>query len=175
MSLRRGLATVLAAALVGSVILVAAATGAAAYGGDGKMDVYQIGISFNCNNRMFCAPDELGGFWGWAELDHNPATGANTGDAQFTGCSHGTFKGAAHENDEITNWFIAPGSAGPRTFFVTGESTTTFRGHRDVETFTDMDTGVPAVQGHYSSQEIFGITPPPGISAQIQVAFKPAH
>jgi hypothetical protein len=175
MSLRRALATSLAAAIVGSLVLVATATGAAAYGGDGSMDVYQVAISFNCNNRTFCSPDELGGFWGWAEFDHNLATGAKTGDAELTGCSHGTFKGAAHESDEITHWSIGSGSAGPRTFFVTGESVTTFRGHRETTTFVHMDTGVPAVQGHYSSKEIFGITPPPGISAQIQVAFKPAH
>jgi hypothetical protein len=166
-----------AAVLLAATGLIVAGSGQAAhaYGHDGSMDVYQVGISFNCNNRTYCSADELGGFWGWAEFDHDPATGANTGDAEFAGCSHGTFKGAAHTSIEITDWYIAPGSAGPMTFFVTDESTTTFRGQRDVETETDADTGVPAVEGHYSSQDIFGITPPPGINAEITVAFKPAH
>jgi hypothetical protein len=36
-----------------------------------------------------------------------------------------------------------------------------------------MDTGVPAVAGHYSTEDIFGFTAP-GIAIQIQVAFRPA-
>jgi hypothetical protein len=167
----------IAAALVlamGSVVAVSGGA-ASAYGHDGSMDVYQVGISFNCNNKTLCSADELGGFWGWAEFDHNPATGANTGDAELTGCSHGTFKGAAHMSVEIIDWTVGPGSAGPRTFFVTDVTTTTFRGQREVTTETNSDTGVPAVEGHYSSVDIFGIQPPPGINAQITVAFKPAH
>ena len=62
-----------------------------------------------------------------------------------------------------------------RTFFVTDVTTTTFRGQRDVTTETNADTGVPAVEGHFSSVDIFGIQPPPGVNAEITVAFKPAH
>jgi hypothetical protein len=148
---------------------------AQAYGGDGHMAVYQIGISFNCNNKDFCGSDNLGGFWGWAELDHNPTTGANTGDAEFAGCSHGTFKGAGHISQDISDWYVASGSAGPRTFFVTGVETDKFAGQTFVQPFKDQDTGVPAVAGHYSTSEIFGFSPPPGVAAQIQVAYKPAH
>ncbi|WP_427889180.1 hypothetical protein ACQHIV_38060 [Kribbella sp. GL6] len=111
--------------------LVSATSVAQAYGGDGSMDVYQIGLSFNCDNKSVCGADNLGGFWGWAELDHNPATNKNTGDAQFTGCSH--------------------------------------------ETFNGMDTGLNLVTGHQSGTDIFGIKPPPGVSMQIQISFKPAH
>lgn len=155
---------------------VAAAVPAGAYGNDGQMDVYQIGISFNCNNPAFCGSDNLGGFWGWAELDHNPVTGSSTGDAEFAFCSHGgTFTGAGHDSQDISNWYIAPGSAGPNTFYGSGTDTTRLRGQTQVSTFTDMDLGVPAVPGHYNSADIFGIATPPGVSAQIQVAYKPAH
>ena len=39
-----------------------------AYGGGADHDMWQVGISFNCNNPDFCGPS-LGGFWGWAEFD----------------------------------------------------------------------------------------------------------
>ncbi|MFF0268994.1 hypothetical protein [Kribbella sp. NPDC004536] len=61
-----------------------------------------------------------------------PATNTNTGDAQFTGCSHGTFKGAEHTSVDVTNWWVAAGSAGPNTLFTDEVDTTTFRGQTDV-------------------------------------------
>ena len=36
-----------------------------------------------------------------------------------------------------------------------------------------LDTGIPAVPGHYSTQEVLGFTAP-GVAYQIQVAYKPA-
>src|SRR5437867_10653740 len=112
MSLRRMLSAALVLVVVAPVAVFATAMTASAYGHDGNMDVYQVGISFNCNNRDFCGSEDLGGFWGWVEFDHNPATGANTGDAEFAGCAHGEFNGAVHISIEITDWFIAPGDAG---------------------------------------------------------------
>ena len=162
------------AAMMFSAIVMS--TPAGAYGGDGAMDVYQIGVSFNCDNPTFCGSQNLGGFWGWGELDHNVSTQANTGDAQLTDCGHGgQFNGAEHTSVDVTNWWIAPGSAGPNTFFTDEVDTITSRGHTQVVTLTDNDLGVPAVPGHYSTSDIFGFNPPPGVSAQIQVAFKPAH
>ncbi|GAB3392473.1 hypothetical protein [Amycolatopsis echigonensis] len=174
-----GRAKKLIAAASAAVLAVAAAIlgagSASAYGGDGAMDVYQLAISFNCDNPAFCGSQNLGGFWGWGELDHNPATGANTGDAELTGCSHGAFNGAAHTSADVTKWWVGPGSAGPYTFFTDETDTTTSRGQTTVTKLTNDDIGVPAIPGHYSSSEIFGFTPPPGVSAQIQVSFKPAH
>jgi hypothetical protein len=106
--------------LAGGALVGVGAGVAQAYGGDGAMDVYQFGVSFNCNNRSFCGSENLGGFWGWAELDHNPATGQNSGDAVFEGCSHGEFKGAGHTTQDISDWWVAAGSAGPRTLFCDG-------------------------------------------------------
>jgi hypothetical protein len=174
MSPRRLLSAALALAIIVPVVLVATAMSASAYGGDGKMDVYQVGISFNCNNRDFCG-GELGGFWGWAEFDRNPATGATSGDAEFAGCSHGEFNGAVHESIEITSWYTAPGSAGPETIYASGEETDRFRGQTETFSFSNEDTGVPAVEGHYSTEDVLGFSAPPGIAIQIQVAYKPAH
>jgi hypothetical protein len=169
-------AVLFAVLIAATAVLVVGVGSAGAYGGDGKMDVYQIGISFNCNNVAFCGSEALGGFWGWAEVDYNPATGAHTGDAQFTGCGHnGQFSGASHTSIDISNWWVAPGSAGPKTLYTDEVDTSTFRGQTDVETITNNDTGIPLVPGHYSTSDIFGFTPPPGVAVQLQIAFKPAH
>jgi len=74
---------------------------------------------------------------------------------------------------EIESWTIAPGSAGPQTFFASGEETDTFRGTTTTFDFTNQDTGIPATPGHYSTSDLFGITAP-GLAFQIQVAFRPA-
>jgi hypothetical protein len=160
-----------AAALVGAMV-----SQAGAYGGGASHDMWQVGLSFNCNNPEFCP--ELGGFWGWVEFDRS-ADGAETwGDAELTGCTHavggGGFAGAFHASVEIESWTIGPGSGGPQTFFATGEETDSFRGDKVTFDFTNLDTGIPAVAGHYSASEILGFDPPPGVALQIQVAFRPA-
>ena len=87
---------------------------------------------------------ELGGFWGWVEFDRS---GTQTwGDAQLTGCGHTPGGGG-------------PGSAGA--------------GHESVATTTDdpdflSDSGIPAEPGHYAFH------PAPGVSGNVQVAFRPA-
>lgn len=39
---------------------------------------------------------------------------------------------------------------------------------------TNMDTGIPAIAGHYSTSELLGFDPPPGVAFQVQVAFRPS-
>jgi hypothetical protein len=52
------------AALASAAALAAAfASSASAYGGGAGHDMWQVGLSFNCNNPDFCG-DETGGFWG---------------------------------------------------------------------------------------------------------------
>jgi hypothetical protein len=85
----------------------------------------------------------------------------------------GGFAGAGHTSIEIESWTIKPGSAGPQTFYASGEQTDSFRGDRVTFDFTDMDTGIPATPGHYNSTDVFGVSAP-GLAIQIQVAFRPA-
>ncbi len=116
-----------------------------------------------------CASN-LGGFWGWVEFDRN-----NTGDAELTGCSH--FQGglaafgADHFSANITNWSVASASFGPPTFVVSGFLTFTGRtgGPPVTVPFGPIDTGIPALAGHFSSQTLFGMAAPPGTNFEIQV------
>jgi hypothetical protein len=168
----------LAASLaIAATLALAVSSPVGAYGGGAAHDMWQVGISFNCNNPDFCGSN-LGGFWGWAEFDRSADGQVTWGDAELTGCSHtvggGGFSGAAHISFEIESWTIEPGSAGPQTFFVSGEETDMFRGDKVTFDVTHMDTGVSAVQGHYSTSDVLGFDAPPGVAIQIQVAFRPA-
>jgi hypothetical protein len=192
-----------AIAAAGALAVGMSGTAAHAYGGDGAMNVWQITFSFNCNNAQFCNNNPMfggtGGFWGWAEFDQ-PASmaGTNAGtnaDIQETGCGHGGGGGGAgHASVDGTSWLIQEGSAGPDTFFITG-GTMTVNTHGGLVTFpltTDdnppaqdgsnvvspsnpYDTGITADPGHYYAQEFFNTPLPPGVAAEIQVAYKPAH
>jgi len=168
-----------AAMVVGSAgMTVAWAPSAGAYGKVGTLNVWQVGLSFNCNNPSVCGSDETGGFWGWVQFNQNPVTGTTDGDAEFAFCFHtvgGGGAGAGHESLEITSWTIAPGSAGPHTFYISGTETDSFRGQQETIPVVDEDSGIPADPGHYNATDVFGQTPPPGIAIQLQVAYKPAH
>src|SRR5881409_1103526 len=100
---------VLAAFVAAAALAAGFASSVGAYGGGASHDMWQIGISGNCNNPSFCG-DELGGFWGWVEFDR--AGSSTWGDAQITGCGHflrggGSF-GAEHADVDITAWHIGP-------------------------------------------------------------------
>jgi hypothetical protein len=67
--------------------------------------------------------------------------------------------GAGHSSIDITSWTIAPGSAGPETFFASGTETDSFRGMTQTSTFTNEDTGIPATPGqlrHQSDPRLLG-------------------
>jgi len=161
----------LVSAVVGTIMVAQGLVGAPA-GAYGSNALWQIGISANCNNPGVCGADMLGGFWGWVEFDAD-----NTGDAAFAGCGHLQGRqlpgssGAGGFRVDITGWTIAPGSAGPSTFFVTSE-VDTFTGRGGPVTVTipseNFDTGFPAVAGHYSTADVFGFTAP-GVAFQLQV------
>jgi hypothetical protein len=166
-------------AMVAGIAAAVALTASPAnsYGGGADHDTWQVAMSFNCNNPDFC-DDELGGFWAWAEFDRS-ADGTQTwGDLEGAFCGHTVggagFAGAGHVSIEIESWTIEPGSAGPETFFASGEETDSFRGESETFDFTHEDTGISAVPGHYSTDEILGFEAPPGVALQIQVAFRPA-
>ncbi len=134
----------------------------------GRLALWQIGLSFNCNNVASCGP-QLGGFWGWAEFDSD-----NTADAQLTGCEHqqgGPAAGAHHMSVAATGWTIDPTTG---DFIVTSEvDTITGRTGGPPITVTIpseyFDTRIPAAAGHYSSQTLFGMQAPPGTNFEIQV------
>ena len=173
--MRRVLLFVIPLTLAGSI--AAAAPAANAYGGGATHDMWQVGLSGNCNNPSVCG-NELGGFWGWAEFDR---AGTQTwGDAQLTGCGHLASGGgrhsawASHSSIEIESWTIESGSAGPQTFFASGEETDFFPGGgRNTFDFAHEDTGIPATPGHYSTVDLLGFSAP-GVTFQVQVAFRAA-
>jgi hypothetical protein len=160
-----------AAAAAAAVLAVGVASPAGAYGGGAGHDMWQVGLSFNCNNPSFCG-DELGGFWGWVEFDRF-ADGTITGDAQTTGCSHflrGGGGGAGHADIDITSAHIGASQPGDPNF-PTGQ--VFYVDHNVVNGVTDDpdflgDTGIPVEPGHYSSH------PAPGVAFMAQVAFRPA-
>jgi hypothetical protein len=176
----------LSLALFGAVAALAGgwSSSAKAYGGDGHMGVYQVGVSFNCDNRTLCVDPEtglpsLGGFWGWLELDNASADGLSGvgGDGEFAGCGHGGgFNGAGHTSYDIDTWWIAPdpSNAGLPTFFVTGTETDSFRGQSQSFPISGR-TGIPAFTVHRPILQFFGQPTPPGMSLNVQVSYKPAR
>jgi hypothetical protein len=176
-ALRRPVLAV-AALAAAAVLAMGFASPASAYGGGANHDMWQVGLSFNCNNPSICNTPDMGtgGFWGWAEFDRSADHTQTWGDAEFAFCFHtvgGGGAGAGHTSIEIESWTIEPGSAGPHTFFVSGQETDTFRGVKDTFPFSHEDTGIPADPGHYNTNDLFGFSAP-GLAAQIQVAFRPA-
>jgi hypothetical protein len=162
----------LVAALAAAAMLgVGSASPAGAYGGGAGHDMWQIGISGNCNNPSFC--EELGGFWGWVEFDRF-ADGTITGDAQITGCIHflrGVGRGGAfHADIDATSVHIGPSLPGDvnypggQTFYV---DSNVVNGVPNEPDFLG-DTGIPVTPDHYSSR------PAPGVTFQVQVSFRPA-
>jgi len=174
----RGSLRLIAPLVAAAALAVALATPVGAYGGGASHDMWQVGLSFNCNNPDICGP-QLGGFWGWVEFDRSVDGTVTWGNAQLTGCAHTVggggpgSAGAGHISVVIESWTIAPGSGGPQTFFASGQVTMFDRGQKVTNQVSNMDTGVPAIPGHYSTADVFGFTAP-GVAIQIQVAFRPA-
>jgi hypothetical protein len=167
----RRLRVLIASMAVSTALLVGSAGTAAAYGGGAGHDMWQVGISFNCNNPDFCGPS-LGGFWAWAEFDRSADGTVTWGDVEGSGCFHtlgGGGAGALHISVEIESWTIESGM-----FFINGEETDSFRGTKTTFDVVHFATGVPATPGHYTAADVFGFDPPPGVAIQIQVAFRPA-
>jgi hypothetical protein len=167
-----------AALAAAAVLALGFASPAGAYGGGANHDMWQVGMSFNCNNSSICTEEMggTGGFWGWIEFDRS-ADGTQTwGDAKAAFCFHtvgGGGAGGGHTSIEIESWTIEEGSAGPQTFFASGEETDSSRGITNTFDFSHEDTGISAVPGHYSTNEVLGFTAP-GVAVQIQVSFRPA-
>ncbi len=166
----RTILALLSSSALALTVAGAGTVGAAAYG---KAAQWQIGLSFNCNNPSICG-SQLGGFWGWAEFDND-----GTADAELVGCEHvqgGRAAGAFHFSVDVPagGWYI--GSNGD--FFVTSEVDTITGGTGGPPVVVtvaseNMDTGIPAAPGHFSSQTLFGSAAPPGANFEIQVVLIP--
>src|SRR6476619_7456869 len=174
MSVRKMIRLVLYAAVAALVLAMSGLVGSAAqaYGGGASHDTWQIGISGNCNNPSYCG-EELGGFWGWVEFDRS-ADGTITGDAQITGCGHfkgGGGGGAEHADVDITSAHLGPSQPDDPNY-PTGQvfyiDSNVVNGVPNDPDFLG-DSGIPAEAGHYSFH------PAPGVSFNIQVAFRPAR
>lgn len=178
-----------------TAVLLAAPGARADYGGGAAKNTWQIELSINCNNAAICNQIQggTGGEWVWGELDQT--VGANptyTGDAQMTFCAHGGgFDGAGHTSEDVSSWMV--GTNGD--FWITGGTDTDhFRGQvfvhpiwGDVQPDPNnptvpaspsdpVDIGIPAVphSAHYTTTDIFGFSAP-GVSASVQVAYRPAR
>jgi hypothetical protein len=160
-------------AILALAALGATAAPAGAYGGGASHDMWQIGISGNCNNPSFCG-EELGGFWGWIEFDRS-ADGSITGDAKTAGCFHlpggagGGGGGAEFADIDITSAHIGPAgpedpNPGGQVFYV---DSNVVNGVTNDPDFLG-DTGIPVEAGHYSFH------PVAGVAFELQVAFRPA-
>ena len=154
----------------------AAPSTAGAYGGGATHDMWQIGLSFNCNKADYCGPD-LGGFWGWVEFDE--AGTSAWGDAELAGSGHTTggggpgSAGASHFSLEINSWHIGPSTSDDPNYpngqtFSIDSNEVTFTGHGGSVTVVD-DPGIPVEPGHYAFH------PAPGIAGVVQVAYRPAR
>ncbi len=177
--MRRLIVLLSATATMALAAVASTAAPAGAYGGGATHDMWQVGLSANCNNPSVCGSD-LGGFWGWVEFDRSADGSLTWGDGEFAGCDHVVggggqgLAGAGHVTLDIESWTIAAGSAGPQTFFASGEETDSAQGTKTTFDFSNVDLGVPATPGHYSTSDILGFTAP-GVAFQIQVAFRPAQ
>jgi hypothetical protein len=169
-------------------LTLAAPAAYAGYGGGAANNTWQLELSINCNNAVLC--DQMqggtGGEWIWGELDMAPGATVGTGDAQMTFCFHGGgFNGAGHTSEDVTSWMV--GTNGD--FWITGGTDTDrFRGQVDVHPIigddgvnpasplNPVDLGIPALpqSAHYTTNDIFGFSAP-GISASVQVAYRPAN
>lgn len=196
MRVSKGLALLGSFALTMLTGLIAAPAAHADYGGGAAKNVWQLEVSFNCNNQALCGNifGGTGGAWIWGEFDQTVgANPSNTGDAQMTFCFHaqGFGGGAAHTSEDVSSWVV--GSNG--NFWITGGTDTDrFRGQVDVHpiwgdvqpdpnnptvpaSLSDpVDIGIPALPGtfHFNTAEVWGVSAP-GVSAQVTIAYRPAH
>jgi hypothetical protein len=156
----------LIAAVVGVAALFAAASPAAATSA-AALDIWTFTIGYTCNNPSACGSDTLDGVWGTFDLDHDPATDVNTGSGRFAQCGHDGLAGCASVDEVISDWWAAPGSAGPDTVYLVGADTFSQRGERFTVPFGPVDIGFALMAGHYSATFR-------GLAVEVQISYKPA-
>lgn len=159
--------------LVSALLVFFAAMPAQAYGAEN----YQVGFA-----GTGVAPGTgFGvGFWGWCAFGGGTGTlptSGTTGDCNYALYVHTSSGGVTCEQSvDITSWTIQPGAFGP-DFFATGTATNNpssaaicfalFPGVFP-SSFTDFDTLIPGVPGHYPLNGFMGF-----VELQIQVTAIP--
>jgi hypothetical protein len=141
---------------------------------------FHVVETLSCNNPTFCGNLNLIDFHGQAQFN---ADGSGSGQLTVGTIvqSSGPAAGAQHFAIDIADlngqpgWYIGQNG----DFFITNE-TDTFTGHGGppVTVFDAFppyphDLGIPAAPGHYDTTGLFGFTPPPGVTFQIQVTRLP--
>ena len=171
--LTRALSRSFVALLVAGLIGVFPATPALAYGPEN----YQLGFA----GTAVAPGTGFGvGFWGWCAFGGGTGklpTSGTTGDCEYALYVH-TSSGrvTCQQSVDVTSWTIETGAFGP-DFFVTGTATVhpasagicfgLFPGVFP-PTFTDFDTLLPGVPGHYNLNGFAGFN-----QLQIQVTAIP--
>ena len=159
--------------LVAGLIGVFAATPALAYGPEN----YQLGFA----GTAVAPGTGFGvGFWGWCAFGGGTGklpTSGTTGDCEYALYIHTSSGGVTcQQSVDVTSWTIKTGAFGP-DFFVTGTAAVhpasasicfgLFPGVFP-PTFTDFDTLLPGVPGHYNLNGFAGFN-----QLQIQVTAIP--
>jgi hypothetical protein len=167
--LSRSLVALLLAVLVGA----STATPAQAYGKEN----YQLGFA---GTAVTPGTGSGVGFWGWCAFGGGTGTlptAGTTGDCNYAFYIHTSSGGVTCEQSvDVTSWTIKSGAFGP-DFFATGTATVNpasasicfglFPGVFQ-PTFTDFDTLLPGVPGHYHLNGFAGFN-----QLQIQVTAIP--
>jgi hypothetical protein len=141
---------------------------------------FHVVETLSCNDPTFCGNLNLIDFHGEAQFN---ADGSGSGQLTVGTIVQvsGPAAGAQHFAIDIAElngqpgWYIGQNG----DLFITNE-TDTFTGHGGppVTVFDAFppyphDLGIPAAPGHYNTTRLFGLTPPPGVTFQIQVTQLP--
>jgi hypothetical protein len=149
---------------VATLLGVVAATPVVAYGPEN----YQLGFA----GTAVAPGSGFGvGFWGWCAFGGGTGTlptSGNNGDCNYALYIHTSSGGITCEQSvDVTSWAITPGAIGIPDFFATGTATvhpasatvcfSLFPGVFPAS-FTDFDTLLPGVPGHYNLNGFQGFT-----------------
>lgn len=176
-----------------------------AYGGPGDFETWHVSIHIICNSVSTADPEEP------AEASPNcklqptspAANSVSTGVVDFIRFADGTTQGESHvsihsrrnpliadnnnsiggwvEEETYTSWRIAPGRAGPQTFYVNGvavrhggSSCAQPEGNPVCadQPRNDFMTGISAVPGHYTTEDLLPFVPKtPGLDVKTLVIY----
>lgn len=168
------------AALLTAAALPTGPARAAAASADGRLALWEVAVSLECNNPSLCG-DGLGGLRGEeAFYDDGTAHAELTQSLHLVGA--GPAAGAQHISADANGWFVAPSSTNPTVndFWISSE-VATFTGQQGEPPITvtnpfppyPEDTGIPAAPGHFNTSSFLGFDSPPGVSFHVEVVKMP--